>query len=256
MVFSPRSQNSESSVPVPDASLSSKTTRQNERSEPLKQNKALVISVLVHAFAMLMFGLSALLKPHPPSVVPVFEIVNLEKPKLRPLTPKVQPPPEPPPPEPEPVKPPDAPKLTPKPTKAVNPIKKPEPKVVKEDDDKNKPLKETPVEQQVLQPQVQMSVPQDPRLSLWAARVKKKVDQLWNPPSGIDILGKVKVVITFKVSRDGTIVSANVSTASGNSSLDDLALMTIKRLETVPPIPENFPNDELEVGCEFPYQGQ
>jgi hypothetical protein len=27
-------------------------------------------------------------------------------------------------------------------------------------------------------------------------------------------------------------------------------------LERVPPIPENFPNDELEVTCEFPYQGQ
>jgi TonB family protein len=225
--------------------------------EPLTQNIATLISVLVHGFAIIMIGLSALLAPHRPSAVPVFELVNLEKPKLRPLTPKVQPPPEPPPPEPEPTPPPEAPKLTPKPTNAVQP-KKPEPKVVKprEPEDKTPP-KEVVQEQQVLpQPQVQMSVPQDPRLSLWAARVKKKVDQLWNPPTGIDILGKVKAVITFKVSRDGTIVSAAISESSGNSSLDDLALMTIKRLETVPPIPENFPNDELEVGCEFPYQGQ
>jgi periplasmic protein TonB len=189
-------------------------------------------------------------------VVPVFELVNLEKPKLRPLTPKVLPPPEPPPPEPEPVAPPEAPKLTPKPTKAV--VTKPEPKVVKPKvDDEPKPIKEAPQEQQVLpQPQVQMSVPQDPRLSLWAARVKKKVDQLWNPPVGIDVSGRVKAVVAFKVSRDGAIVSADISESSGNSSLDELALMTIKRLETVPPIPENFPNDELEVGCEFPYQGQ
>ena len=104
--------------------------------------------------------------------------------------------------------------------------------------------------------QVQMSVPQDPRLSQWAARIQKKVDQLWNPPTGIDVAGKVKTVVNFKVSRDGTIVSAEVSQSSGNSSLDELALMTIKRLETVPPIPENFPNDELEVGCDLIYQGQ
>lgn len=251
MVSKPVSQNPE--YEDPKILVSNQTALAKE---PMAPKMGVIISVLVHAFTILMFGLSTLLKPHHPSVVPIFEIVSLEKPKLRPLTPKVQPPPEPPPPEPEPVKPPDAPKLTTEPTKAVNPIKKPEPKVVKEDDDKNKPVKEAPVEQQVLQPQVQMSVPQDPRLSLWAARVKKKVDQLWNPPSGIDILGKVKVVVTFKVTREGTIVSANVSASSGSSSLDDLALMTIKRLETVPPIPENFPNDELEVGCEFPYQGQ
>ncbi len=223
--------------------------------EPLAQNVAILVSVLVHGFAMLFMGVSALLAPHSPSAVPIFEIVSLEKPKLRPLRPKVVQPPEPPPPEPEPVRPPDAPKLTPKPTNAVQP-KKPEPKVVKEVEDKTEPVKERVEEQQVLQPQVAMSVPQDPRLSLWAARVKKKVDQLWNPPAGIDIAGNVKAVITFKVARDGTILSVSVSLASGSSVLDDLALMTIKRLETVPPIPENFPNDELEVGCEFPYKGQ
>jgi TonB family protein len=225
--------------------------------EPLTQNIAVLISVLAHAFAILGFGISALMAPHRPSAVPVFELVNLEKPKLRPLTPKRLPPPEPPPPEPEPVKAPEAPKLTPKPTKAVEP-KKPEPKVVKpKEDDEPKPVKEVVQERQVLpQAQVQMSVPQDPRLSFWAARVKKKVDQLWNPPAGLDVSGKVKAIVTFKVSRDGVILSAIISGASGSSSLDELALMTIKRLETVPPIPENFPNDELEVGCEFPYQGQ
>jgi TonB family protein len=222
---------------------------------PLAQNVAVLISVLVHGIAMLAIGLSALLAPHRPSAIPVFEIVSLEKPKLRPLRPKVQPPPEPPPPEPEPVRPPEAPKLTAKPTDAVT-VKKPEPKVVKEVEDKTEPVKEVVHEEQVLQPQVAMTVPQDPRLSLWAARVKKKVDQLWNPPSGIEISGKVKAVVTFKVSRDGTVNSPSISEASGSSVLDELALMTIKRLETVPPIPENFPNDELEVGCEFPYQGQ
>ncbi len=223
--------------------------------EPLEQKTSILISVLVHGVAMLMIGLSALLAPHRASVVPVFEIVNLEKPKLRPITPKVQPPPEPPKPPPEPVKPPDAPKLTPKPTKAVNPVKKPEPKVVKEDPEP-KVVKEAPVEQQVLQPQVQISVPQDPRLSQWAARVNKKVDNLWNPPTGLDVSGTAKVKLIFKVSRDGSVSSATVSESSGNASLDDVALMTIKRLETVPPIPVNFPNDELEVGCELIYHGQ
>ncbi|MEO6096865.1 MAG: hypothetical protein ABIW76_14795, partial [Fibrobacteria bacterium] len=35
--------------------------------EPLSENISLLISVLVHGFAMLMIGLSALLAPHRPS---------------------------------------------------------------------------------------------------------------------------------------------------------------------------------------------
>ena len=224
--------------------------------EPLNQNIALLVSVLVHGFAMLMIGLSALLAPHRPSAVPVFELVNLEPPKLRPLTPKVQPPPEPPKPEPEPTPPPEAPKLTPKPTQAVAP-KKPEPKVTKprEPEDKTPP-KEVVQEQQVLTPQIVSHVPADPRLSFWASRVKKKAEGLWKPPAGIDILGTVKTVVSFKVTRDGTIQDVQVASSSGNADLDQLAQQTIERMANTPPIPENFPEDQIQVSYEFVYAGQ
>lgn len=225
--------------------------------EPVTQNVATLISVLVHAFGMLMLGLSALLAPHRPSTVPVFELVNLEPPKLRPLTPKVQPPPEPPKPEPEPPPPPpEAPKLTPKPTKAVT-VKKPEPKVTKPREDSVKtPPKEVVPEQQVLTPQIVSHVPADPRLSFWASRVKKSAELLWKPPAGIDILGTVKTVVSFKVTREGTIQDVQVASSSGNSDLDQLAQQTIERLGHTPPIPENFPDDQIQVSYEFVYSGQ
>lgn len=224
--------------------------------EPLTHNVSLLISVLVHGFGMLMIGLSALLAPHRPSAVPVFELVNLEPPKLRPLTPKVQPPPEPPKPEPEPPPPPpEAPKLTPKPTKAVA-VKKPEPKVTKprEPEDKTPP-KEVPQEQQVLTPQIVSHVPADPRLSFWASRVKKSAELLWKPPAGIDILGSAKTVVGFTVTREGTIQNVQVATSSGNAELDQLAQQTIERLGHTPPIPENFPDDQIQVSYEFVYAG-
>ena len=225
--------------------------------EPVTRNLAMLISVLVHGFAMMMLGLSALLAPHRPSAVPVFELVNLEPPKLRPLTPKVQPPPEPPKPAPEPPPPPpEAPKLTPKPTKAVD-VKKPEPKVTKprEPEDKTPP-KEVVQEQQVLTPQIVSHVPADPRLSLWASRVKKIAEGQWHPPAGIDILGTVKTVVSFKVARDGTIQDVQVGTSSGNADLDRLAQETIERMASTPPIPENFPDDQIQVSYEFVYSGQ
>jgi TonB family protein len=224
--------------------------------DPLTQNISLLVSVLVHGTVMIFLGLSALLVPHRPSEVPVFELVNLEQPKLRPLTPKVQPPPEPPPPEPEPTPPPEAPKLTPKPTQAVQP-KKPEPKVTKprEPEDKTPPKDVVP-EQQVLTPQIVSHVPADPRLAFWASRVKKKAEQLWKPPAGIDILGTVKTVVSFKVTRDGTIQDVQVTAPSGNGDLDQLAQQTIERMGTTPPIPENFPDEMIQVSYEFVYAGQ
>lgn len=225
--------------------------------EPLSERIAVLISVLVHGLGLLVIGLSALMTPHRPSEVPVFELVNLEKPKLRPLTPKVIPPPKPPPPEPEPVRPPEAPKLTPTPTKAVQP-KKPEPKIVKERpvDEDPKPVKDVVPEQQVLENQAVLSVPQDPRLSLWASRLDRKVDLAWSAPSGIEVSGAVKVVVSFVVGRDGTILSQKVEQSSGNSELDELALMTFQRIGTVAPIPENYPNDQIEVRSELTYAGQ
>jgi periplasmic protein TonB len=220
-------------------------------------NVAVLVSVLIHLLALVVLAMIAVLKPRRPSEVPIFELVSLEKPKLRPLTPKVQPPPEPPPPPPEPVKEPEAPKLTPKPTKAPVP-KKPEPKVVKEPepDEPPKPVQEVVQEQQNLQPQIVSHVPPDPRLSFWAGRVKKKAEALWNPPIGIDILGNVKVVLSFRVIRDGTVLDPKVETSSGNSDLDELALRTIQRMGTVPPIPENYDGDEVAVTYEFIYTGQ
>lgn len=224
--------------------------------EPLTQNISVLISVLVHGFAMIMIGLSALLAPHRPSEVPVFELVNLEKPKLRPLTPKVQPPPEPPPPEPEPTRPPEAPKLTPKPTQAVQP-KKPEPKVVKEapKDEEPKPIKDVVPEQQVLENQATLSVPQDPRLSLWISRLQRKVDMAWKAPSGVDVSGDVTFKISFVVNRDGTIVSQAVAVSSGNSELDQLGIMTFQRIGNVAPLPENWPGEQIEVLSVLIYHG-
>ena len=229
--------------------------RAPKEQEPLARNVALLISVLVHGFALMMIGLSALLAPHRPSAVPVFELVNLDPPKLRPLTPKVEKPPEPPPPEPEPAPPPEAPKLTPKPTDAVQP-KKIEPKVTKprEPEDKTPPKDVVP-EQQVLENKAVLSVPQDPRLSMWISRLQRNVDVAWRAPSGVDVAGDVTFKISFTVGRDGTILSQAVAESSGNSELDQLGLMVFQRVGNVAPLPENWPGDQLEAISILTYHG-
>ena len=177
-------------------------------------------------------------------------MVNVE-PKLRPLAPKSPEPP--PPPEKIETREPDAPKLTAKPKNPVA-VSKPEPKRTRPTLDTSSPVKDVPQETQQLT--ANLIVPSDPRLSFWASRVKKMVDRLWSPPAGIEIEGRVKVVVSFDVARDGSISSVSVTGSSGSVTLNQLAERTILRLEHVPPIPENFPKDLLQVNCELYYQGQ
>ena len=190
----------------------------------------------------------------PIAPVPIFEMVNVE-PKLRPIAPKTIEPPPPKPPEKVETRLPDAPKLTSKPKHPVA-VSKPEPKHVRPVIDTVKPVKDLPQEVQQLTTTIVANVPSDPRLSFWASRVKKMVERSWNPPTGIEIQGKAKTVVSFQVKRNGKVDAVGVTLTSGNVMLDQLAERTILRLEQVPPIPENFPDDVLQVSYEFVYQGQ
>lgn len=211
----------------------------------------LAISFLIHLIGFFVIIIYSVLADRRPAEVPVFELVQLEKPKLRPLTPKVKPPD--PKPKPKPEKTPDPPKLTPKPEQP-KPKPKPEPEVVR---DQAPEVTEdiSRVEEQVLTQQT-LHVPTDPRLSFWAKRVKNKVETQWNPPKGINILQDSKVVVSFIVHRDGKVDSESLETATGNQILDDVALMTIKRLDRVPPIPPHYPEDKIQVRYEFVYKAQ
>ena len=64
---------------------------------------------------------------------------------------------------------------------------------------------------------------------------------------GVDVTGDVTLKVNFVVNREGTIVSQTVAESSGNSDLDQLALMTFQRIGTVAPLPENWEGEQLEV---------
>lgn len=192
------------------------------------------------------------LAPPPPPVVAVFELVSVDRPKLRPLAPKTnQAPPE----TPAEARPPEAPALTPKPApKPVAP--KPQPKSVQTTppSDPALPVKDV-VRENTSHNLTVSGTPSNPQLAFWASRTKKLVEQRWNPPQGLEVPGKAKTVVTFEVARSGKIGAVTIAESSGNTLLDDLARRTILRLEQVPPIPENFPGDLLKVSYEFIYHG-
>lgn len=188
--------------------------------------------------------------PAPQPVVAVFELVSVERPQLRPLTPKS---PEPPAEKPAESRPPEAPALAPKPKPAPAPAK-PEPKATQPAADPSLPVKDV-ARENTSHNLVVSNAPSNPMLAMWAGRVKRLVESRWNPPQGIDIPGTAKTVVSFEVERSGTINAVEITSGSGNTLLDDMAKRTILRLEKVPPIPPNFTGDLLKVSYEFIYSG-
>ena len=213
---------------------------------------AWLVSLLLHAGVIVMLAAWAVLAPKAPPATAVFELVSTETPKLRPLAPKTPEPPAEAPPE---SRPPPAP--VPAPAPKAKPVpSKPDPKHTRPvPPDPNLPVRDAPAENQALSA-VKANVPSDPRLAFWAARVQKLVEIQWNPPSGLDTPRGTKVVVAFVVSREGGKPGAvEIVQASGSPMLDDLARRAILRLETIPPIPESFPEDRLKVSYEFLYNG-
>jgi protein TonB len=218
---------------------------------PGRPGKAWIVSVAVHALVIAGVLAYALLAPEPPPTVAVFELVQAERPKLRPLAPKApEPPPEKPP---EESRPPEAPAPVVKPKQPPAPPK-PEPKTARPvSPDTTLPVRDVPPQNAV--PKSALVAPSDPRLALWAGRVQRRVETNWNPPSGIDVKGHVKTIVSFEVDRSGKISAVTVTASSGNALLDDLAKRTILRIPQVLPIPETFPGDLLKVSYEFVYNG-
>src|SRR5690606_18775365 len=108
--------------------------------------RAWILSAVLHV--ALIGGVTAwtFLQPEPPPVTAVFELVSVEKPRLRPLAPKTPDPPAEKPPE---SRPPPAPTPAPSPQKPAP--AKPEPKNTRPaSPDTSLPVRDTPAQNQVL----------------------------------------------------------------------------------------------------------
>jgi TonB family protein len=212
---------------------------------------AWILSAAAHVLIAGALVAWTLFTPKPPPTVAIFELVQIERPQLRPLAPKS---PEPPPPKPPESRPPPAPALKPSPKPPPKPAQPaPEPRATRPAPDTALPVKDVPTANQNLSTTLVANIPSDPRLVFWAGRVKRRVEALWNPPAGIDAPPRAKTVVRFTVARSGEIGDVAVAVASGNVLLDELAMRTIQRLERVAPIPENFPGEALHVSYEFIY---
>ncbi len=90
--------------------------------------------------------------------------------------------------------------------------------------------------------------------SYYLVAVRNKVSSNWSPPAGLVTSGgAVRVVVFFRINRNGSISDLAVETPSAVGLFDQSALRAVLRAQPFPPLPRRFPDKSLGVHFGFEY---
>lgn len=92
-------------------------------------------------------------------------------------------------------------------------------------------------------------------MSLWLSRVKYQVERNWRAPEGLAGVAAMPEVV-FQVARDGRPSRVQLKTKSGNATLDRLALRAVQAVESFPPVPDVWPQNDVVVRYVLQYAPQ
>lgn len=82
--------------------------------------------------------------------------------------------------------------------------------------------------------------------------VASKIYQHWKTPSkSLSEEDDLKVIVRFRIRRDGTVSVVGVDRQSGSEMLDSSALQAVKEAQPLPPLPDDYRGDFLEVCMTF-----
>jgi TonB family protein len=90
-------------------------------------------------------------------------------------------------------------------------------------------------------------------LGPWGNHVVGIVRRNWIVPVAAELGLKGVVAISFKVDRNGKILNPTIISGSGVPSFDQAALQALQISNPFPPLPPDFPRDNLPGGFRFYY---
>jgi protein TonB len=82
-------------------------------------------------------------------------------------------------------------------------------------------------------------------------QIVRKINRYWQWSNEF---GKLKTVVFFKISRDGSVNSETIKDSSGDSLFDDQALRAVTMASPFPPLPDGYPDNDLGVYFEFTFK--
>lgn len=80
--------------------------------------------------------------------------------------------------------------------------------------------------------------------------LERRIKQNWNPPKGD---ASKRVVVMFKIGRDGRLLSIRIGKSSGSVSNDDAAKAAIELTAPFKPLPPEFKGSSIDIEFTFDY---
>jgi len=81
--------------------------------------------------------------------------------------------------------------------------------------------------------------------------LKEEIFARWAPPSDYYLGGAVAALISFRIDRAGNVSRLAVKLGSGYARFDQSALAAVRGLTRVPALPEQYPEDTLDIIIRF-----
>ncbi|MBQ3311473.1 TonB family protein [bacterium] len=90
----------------------------------------------------------------------------------------------------------------------------------------------------------------EPDFGPYMRDLQRRIKMNWDPPKGNE---SKRVVLLFKIARDGRLLSCSVSKSSGLASADNAALQAVKLTAPFRPLPANFKGSSVDIQFTFDY---
>lgn len=86
--------------------------------------------------------------------------------------------------------------------------------------------------------------------SFYMKNLEKEIKNNWNPPKGNE--GQ-RVIVKFKIDKDGRLLSCDIQQSSGNSEADAAAVEAVKITAPFKPLPKEFKGVSIDIEFTFDY---
>ena len=90
----------------------------------------------------------------------------------------------------------------------------------------------------------------EPDFGPYMRELQRRIKMNWDPPKGNE---SKRVVLLFKIARDGRLLSCSVSKSSGLASADNAAMQAVKLTAPFKPLPANFKGSSVDIQFTFDY---
>ncbi len=82
--------------------------------------------------------------------------------------------------------------------------------------------------------------------------LRTKISDAWDPPASRLLAGRTnRLIVRFRLARNGSVSDIAIEVVSGAPGLDSSARRAVDRAQPFPPLPDGYPEDAVDIAVRF-----